>query len=114
MILSGLSVLLFIIWHLITFKFGPEYKTNINGTEMRDIYKLVAETFTQPLYVFPYIALLVVLALHLSHGVSALFQTLGIASVRNKVFKRMGCAFAALIFLGFLSQPLYFFIRGGN
>lgn len=114
MILTGLSLFAFIVWHLITFKYGPEYKTTVGGVEMRDLYKLITETFANPLYVFPYIAFLILLGLHLSHGVSALFQTLGIGSVRNCTFKKVGCAFAALVFLGFLSQPLYFFLRGAN
>lgn len=114
MILTGLAVFFFIVWHLITFKFGPHYTTNINGVEMRDLYKLIVETFTNPVYVFPYLALLVILGLHLSHGVSALFQTLGLSSVRNRCIKQIGYTFTILVILGFMSQPLYFFLKGGN
>ncbi len=114
MILTGLTVFGFIVWHLITFKYGPHYTTNVDGTEMRDLYKLIVETFTSPVYVFAYLGLLVILGLHLSHGVAALFQTLGLASVRNCCIKKIGYAFTALVILGFMSQPLYFFLKGGN
>ncbi|MEN9723748.1 MAG: hypothetical protein RJB38_1734, partial [Pseudomonadota bacterium] len=74
-ILSGLLLLSFVVLHLITFKYGPVYTTMVDGVEMRDIYTLVVEKFQQPGYVAWYFLSLVILGLHLSHGVKASFQS---------------------------------------
>ncbi len=113
MIYTGLLVLVFLIFHLITFKYGTYYETNVHGVVMRDIYRLVYESFQSPIYTGLYLISLVLLGLHLSHGFSALFQTLGIGSVRGCILKKVGYGFALLISLGFISQPLYLlFVRG--
>jgi succinate dehydrogenase / fumarate reductase cytochrome b subunit len=114
MIYTGLVTLVFVIWHLKTFKWGSEYTTTVHGVEMRDLHKLVLEKFSDPLYFGLYIAALIVLGLHLSHGASSLVQSLGFGSVRNKKLKRAGWAFAAIVALGFISQPLYVFLGRGH
>lgn len=114
MILSGLLIFVFLITHLKTFKYGPHYTTTINGTEMRDLHKLIVEEFHEPLEVGWYLFSLLVLGLHLSHGVSSLFQTFGLGSVRNCAIKKLGWAFAAIVVLGFISQPLVIFFQRGQ
>jgi len=114
MILSGLLVLVFTVLHLITFKYGAHYSITHGGVEMRDLYRLVREKFSEPLYVGWYLFALVVLGAHLSHGASAVFQSMGLASVRNPLWRRLGWAFAAAIAFGFMSQPIYFALCGGK
>ena len=112
MILSGLLILVFLILHLITFKYGTSYSVIYNGVEMRDLYRLVVEKFTQPLYVFWYLISLVVLGFHLSHGFAAVFQSMGFTSRINPVVKKTGYVFAVLIAAGFISQPIYIYFWG--
>jgi len=114
MIYTGLLVLVFTVLHLITFKWGSYYDIAYNGTQMRDLYKLVVEKFSQPLYVSWYLISLVVLGVHLSHGFSATFQSLGFASVRNPRLKQVGWAFVIVVTAGFISQPVYLFLTGGK
>lgn len=111
---QGLLILAFTILHLITFKYGPHYTTNYGGIEMRDLHKLVIEVFQEPLYVAWYIVALIVLGLHLSHGVGSSLQTLGIHHIRyQRHFKTISLLYAVIVTLGFLSQPIYvFFLRG--
>jgi len=114
MIYTGLLVLVFLVLHLITFRFGTVYEVTYDGVVVRDLHRLMVEKFNQPLYTGWYLFSLVVLGVHLSHGFSALFQTLGFGSVRNPKLVRMGWIFAILVAAGFMTQPLYAIWVGGR
>ncbi len=77
MIWSGSLILIFLILHLKTFKFGPWYTTVADPT-VRDLARLVFEVFQNPAYVIFYVVCMVVVGLHLRHGISSAFQSLGV------------------------------------
>jgi succinate dehydrogenase / fumarate reductase, cytochrome b subunit len=105
---QGSIILFFIIYHLITFKYGTEYLVTYDGVEMRDLHRLIIEVFQQPMYVVGYVFCLLLLGWHLSHGVSSIFQTLGFNHPKyNAKIKWIGCIYAIVVALGFISQPLY-------
>ncbi len=79
---QGLLILVFMILHLITFKYGPHYVVDYGKGEIRDLHRLVIEVFNEPVYVVWYVVALVVLGFHLSHGVGSSLQTLGIHHIR--------------------------------
>ena len=111
---QGLLILVFVILHLITFKFGPDYRVTYDGLEIRDLYRNVIEVFGQPIYVAWYCLSVVVLGFHLSHGVGSAFQTLGVNHPRyNGPIKAASLAYALIVTAGFLSQPIYVFILRG-
>ena len=113
MIFSGSLVLAFVILHLVTFKYGAVYYATYNGVEMRDLHKLVLEVFQNPGAVAWYVVALVFVGIHLFHGFSSSFQTLGLAHPRYTPFiKKAGYIYAFLVAAGFISQPLYVFFRG--
>src|SRR5687767_4901850 len=64
MIVTGLWLLLFVVIHLKTFKFGPWYET---PDGMRDLSRLVHEVYAEPLHVIFYLLSMLVVGLHLSH-----------------------------------------------
>jgi succinate dehydrogenase / fumarate reductase cytochrome b subunit len=111
---QGLVIFAFLVLHLITFKYGEVYTANYGKGEIRDLHRLVIEVFSQPEYIVGYIFSLIVLGLHLSHGVGSSLQTLGINHPRyQKHFKTISIAYAVIVTVGFLSQPIYvFFLRG--
>ena len=74
MIVSGLWLLLFIILHVRTFRFGTEHEWPAGG---RDLYRLEMETFANPLTVAFYVVSMVVVGSHLWHGVASACQSLG-------------------------------------
>ena len=82
MVLSGITVLVFVVYHLLHFTFGvtnPEHHgLNAAGAQGHDVYSMVTASFRVPAIVVVYVAFQVVLFLHLSHGVQSLAQTLGI------------------------------------
>lgn len=110
MAVQGSVVLAFIILHIITFKFGTYYETTVNGVVMRDLARLMVETFQQPVYVGWYVVSLVVLGFHLRHGISSIFQSFGLtSSYQNKIATRLGLLYGIVVACGFLTQPVYIF-----
>lgn len=114
MLITGSVLLIFLVIHIWTFKFGPNiaegYVTTIDGEPARDLYRLVIETFQNPLYVIGYTIVMILLGFHLRHGFWSAFQSLG--AIRPSARKTM--QFAALVFgillaVGFLSIPVYIF-----
>jgi succinate dehydrogenase / fumarate reductase cytochrome b subunit len=110
MILSGALMLAFLVLHLLTFRFGPNYRVVYDGVEMRDLYRMVYEAFQNPLYVGWYVLSMGILFMHLSHGIRATFQSLGFFSANKAEISKIGFTLAAVIALGFMSQPIYIFL----
>jgi succinate dehydrogenase / fumarate reductase, cytochrome b subunit len=120
MIWSGLTILAFIVYHLLHFtaRVGNEYnsaayKTDLHGESVHNVYKMVIDGFSwAPASIF-YIIAMGLLYSHLSHGVSSLFQTLGFTTHRNApVFKLFGYAYATLILVGNCSIPIAIWLFG--
>ena len=102
MIVSGVFLLFFIVFHVWQFKYGAGisegYVATVDGNEVRDLYRLVAETFRNPLFAGLYMIAMVVLGFHLRHGFWSAFQSLGVVNERNTdCFYRLSL-FLAVIF----------------
>ncbi len=108
MAITGTLILAFLIVHLKTLRFNEDGET-------AGLYKLTTGLFLNPIYSGFYIASLLALGVHLSHGVQSAFQTFGLNHPRyTPLVKKLGLIFALLVTLGFGSMPLYFgFMRGG-
>ena len=110
MIHTGIVILIFTVYHLITFKYGPHYEVTYNGVTMRDLHQLVLEVFKSPAYVAGYVFALLLLGHHLSHGVQSAIKTLGFYHPKYvNCVGRIGLGFALLVTIGFVAQPLYVF-----
>ncbi len=112
MIFHGSIILVFIILHLLSFKYGPGiregYITTVNGVEMRDIYRLVVEAFRQPGYMLWYVIAMVFVGLHLSHGFYSSFASLGFYHPRySPILNKFGYLYAVVVALGFIVPPIY-------
>jgi succinate dehydrogenase / fumarate reductase cytochrome b subunit len=110
MIVTGIWLLLFIVIHLKTFKFGPWYDT---PDGMRDLSRLVHEVYAEPLHVVFYILSMVVVGMHLSWGLSSAFQSMGLEHPRyNGLIRGTGLAVAILMALGFALIPAVIYFGG--
>jgi succinate dehydrogenase / fumarate reductase cytochrome b subunit len=108
MIVSGLFLLFFVPFHLVTFKFGHHY--DVPGTGIRDLHRLVVEKFSHPGYVVFYVLAMTVVGFHLRHGVSSAFQSLGIGGTRSGRWIVMtGKVLAYAIAGGFALIPIALF-----
>ena len=112
MIYQGVVILVFIVHHLITFKYGEEYEVEYGGVVIRDLYRLMAETFNNPLYVVWYVIAVIILWTHVGHGFSSSFKSLGFNHPKYTPRLDMaGSVYAAVVCLGFIAQPLYMFMK---
>jgi succinate dehydrogenase / fumarate reductase cytochrome b subunit len=118
MIITGLVLAIFTIIHVKSFKYGPGitegYIVNIDGVEMRDLYRLVVETFHNIYYMIGYVVVMILLGLHLRHGFWSAFQSLGVQHQKLVPFiYAVGILIAIVLGIGFLFIPLYIFFTGG-
>ncbi|MGE0128013.1 MAG: succinate dehydrogenase cytochrome b subunit [Blastocatellales bacterium] len=112
MLISGLILLAFIIFHLAHFTFGwidPEYLEFRDPLvpSRHDVYLMMIVGFSNPLVSAFYVFSMGLLLLHLSHGVSSTFQSLGLRSKKTfGFFDKLAKISALLIFLGNCAIPL--------
>ncbi|MBT3583905.1 MAG: succinate dehydrogenase cytochrome b subunit [Halobacteriovoraceae bacterium] len=112
---TGLIILAFLIYHLINFKYGPYYTISHGGVEMRDLYRLLIEYFSAPLNVFIYIACMVALGIHLSHGFWSAFQSLGVDHPKyTPCIKLIAKLYAVAMTVGYSALPLYCYLAKGG
>ena len=112
MILTGTITLLFVVTHLITFKFGPYYET---AEGMRDLYRLQLAVFSNPGYVAFYLVAMAVIGFHLWHGISSAAQSFGLDSPQwTPRIIWTGRLLTAAITAGFVLLPIYTFVVGRN
>ena len=109
-LISGLIILAFIIFHLAHFTLGlvdPQYSQFHDSLGRFDVYRMMVTGFSNPIVSIFYIVSMGLLMLHLTHGVSSTFQSLG---WRNKktfgFFDKLAKVSALLIFLGNCSIPI--------
>jgi succinate dehydrogenase / fumarate reductase cytochrome b subunit len=113
MILTGAVTFVFVVLHLKTFKYGPNYL--LAGGDGRDLYRLVVEVFSRPGYVAFYVAAMILIGMHLRHGISSAFQSLGADHPRyTPRILAGGFALAVLIGGGFALIPIWIFFLGGR
>ena len=113
MIYSGIAILAFIILHFIDFWF-PEINTKfiqgdwsgLHDGEFRYFHEL-QEKFVNPIRVAAYVIAFVFLGLHLAHGFTSAFQSMGSNAGRKKTLQTIGKAYSIIIPLGFIIVALY-------
>jgi len=111
MIYTGALTAIFVVLHVWTFKYGPTGE--VDGH--RDLYGLVTRFFSHPLYVVLYEACLVLLGVHLWHGFSSAFESLGGGGPRcSPRVLLAGKVLAIIIGGGFVFIPLWVFFTGGR
>lgn len=108
MIVTGTLILLFVVTHLATFKFGHYYET---PDGIRDLYRLQIEIFSNPGYVAFYLLCMGLVFLHLWHGLSSAAQSFGIDHPTwTPRILVVGRVLALVIAGGFLVLPIYTFL----
>ncbi|MFD2725014.1 succinate dehydrogenase cytochrome b subunit [Hyunsoonleella rubra] len=113
MIYSGLVILAFIILHFIDFwipelnvKYIQGDMSGMHNGEYRYFHEMV-EKFHSPLRVGAYVVSFVLLGLHLAHGFTSAFQSMGSTAGRKKTLQQIGKAYSILIPLLFIVIAVY-------
>ena len=112
--ITGIWTLIFLVVHLMNFKYGGAEKVMVGDTEMLDVFALVVAHFRDPLWSLYYIVSMALLAAHVHHGLQSALQTYGVNHPKwNGIIKLVANIYAAIIFFGFSSFPVYFLICRG-
>lgn len=110
---TGLVLLVFIILHLLSLKFGTYYEVEIDGVVMRNIYKTTMEYFSRPVNAGWYVFAMICAALHTAHGFASAFQSMGWNHGKYfKNVKRLGYLYAILVGGGFAFLSVWAYMKG--
>lgn len=124
MIISGLVLLAFIIYHLLQFTVqlpsltpvgAKAHLTGLHGEMVPNVFAMVVSTFHSLFVVLVYVVGMIFLFLHLGHGVQSFFQTFGLTN--DKTFPGIGVfgkVVAFVLLLGYVSIPLLIIIGAVN
>jgi succinate dehydrogenase / fumarate reductase cytochrome b subunit len=114
-IFTGIVLLVFLVIHLINFKFGDTQTIMIDGQQARDLKTLVIDTFQSPWYTFGYTFVMILLGFHLADGFWSAVTSLGMSRYRfSDTFYVISIIFAVMMAIGFLFIPLYIYFTGGH
>jgi succinate dehydrogenase / fumarate reductase cytochrome b subunit len=102
---GGVTILLFLIWHLANFTVG---KVNISGGPTNNPYELLIDTFEVWWMTLIYLAAMIALGMHLHHGTWSAAQTLGLTNTARarRNAKTLGWILAVVIAGGFSLVPI--------
>ncbi|MCZ6760011.1 MAG: succinate dehydrogenase cytochrome b subunit [Gemmatimonadetes bacterium] len=110
MVMSGLVLLSFVIYHLLHFTIGithPEHFHLRDSMGRHDVYSMTILGFQQPIVSIAYIVATALLGLHLSHGVASLFQTMGASRPKiAPLIERFSLAVTLMVVSGNIAIPL--------
>ena len=97
---TGILMIAFVVFHLINFHFVDKTHTTI--------FEIVKNAFSNPLYVITYVAAMIVVAVHVSHGFWSAFQTIGANHPKYMpIIQAAGIVFSILVGVGFGFIPIY-------
>lgn len=114
MLVSGLVIFTFVIYHLLHFTVradvnftGTDFTKLQDAKERFDIYNMMIIGFSNPVVSIFYIVSMALLSLHLSHGVSSMFQSLGLKNRKyGKFIDRLALVAAAVLIVGYSAIPI--------
>lgn len=115
MIWSGLIIGAFIIFHLLHYTFevqavngtGLDFTTLIDDKDRHDVYAMVLLGFRNPIVSGFYVVAMILLCLHLGHGIGAMFQSLGWKNnTYAPVINCLSQAVSWVIAAGYVSIPI--------
>jgi len=109
----GSIILIFLIIHFrdywYVYKFGSP---PLDAEGNKDLYIIVVDSFKNLWYVIIYVIAIIALGLHLLHGISSSFRTLGLYHEKFiKWMKYLGYAFSILITIGFAIIPILIYLQ---
>lgn len=105
MILSGLTILAFVVFHILHFTVRTDATLSQIGA--KDPFGMVVTGFRNIWVVLFYIIAMSLLCSHLVHGIGSIFQTLGLRSRKTEgIIKQFSLGYSFAIWAGFISIPL--------
>ncbi len=108
----GTLILVFIVIHMKSFWYEMHFGViGIDPWGNKDLHTVTVTAFNELWYVLFYVLSMVVLAIHLKHGVESVFQTLGIKTRRYvSLIHKAAYGFALIVPATFASIPIYLYV----
>lgn len=115
LMLSGVLIAAYVVYHLLHFTthdVHTSYSGHLDAHGRHDVYAMVVGSFQNPAISLVYIVAMVLLSMHLSHGVGSFLQTLGWGHPRyNRGTRLAGPVVAIVLALGYISIPVAILMR---
>ncbi len=126
---TGIVIAAFVVYHLLHFTvqvpainllpatdaakdFNQLFVTGGSQSGYRDVHAMLVAGFQQPIVSLFYLVAVGLLCLHLSHGMAAMFQSLGVEEGVWRTRLEVGSkALAAALFAGYASIPVAVYLR---
>jgi len=109
MIWTGLVLLAFIVWHLLQFtvRVTPDIVKGVDAQGRYDVFTMVLNSFQHTWIALLYVAAMITLFLHLSHGIQSFFQTLGLSNDRTlPTYNALGKVISVIFLVGYCAVPV--------
>jgi succinate dehydrogenase / fumarate reductase cytochrome b subunit len=109
MIWTGALLLAFIVYHLLQFtvRITPDVVLGEDAKGRFDVYAMVTGSFRHAPIAMIYVAAMVTLFLHLSHGIQSIFQTIGWNNEKTlPTYTLIGTVLAVVFLLGYSAIPV--------
>ena len=112
MAVLGTLILVFIVIHMKSFWYEMHFGViGLDPWGNKDLHTVTVTAFNELWYVLFYVLSMVVLAIHLKHGVESVFQTLGIKTRRYvSLIHKAAYGFALIVPAAFASIPIYLYV----
>ena len=112
MAVLGTLILVFIVIHMKSFWYEMHFGViGLDPWGNKDLHTVTVTAFNELWYVLFYVLSMVVLAIHLKHGVESIFQTLGIKTRRYvSLIHKAAYGFALIVPAAFASIPIYLYV----
>ncbi|MGE3801872.1 MAG: succinate dehydrogenase cytochrome b subunit [Candidatus Kapaibacterium sp.] len=112
MIVTGVVLLIFLVVHILQFRFGQAAETMIDGEKAVDLHGLVMSTFANIWWVLFYVGVMLLIGFHLRHGIWSMLQSLGMMKPRwSKGIHAAALVIGLLLAVGFLLLPVIIYLR---
>jgi succinate dehydrogenase / fumarate reductase cytochrome b subunit len=109
MIWTGLLLLAFLVYHLLQFtvRVTPDIVLGNDAKNRVDVFTMVLTSFRITPIALIYVAAMVTLFLHLSHGIQSIFQSIGLNNDKTMPqFTVLGKLLSALFLIGYSAIPV--------
>jgi succinate dehydrogenase / fumarate reductase cytochrome b subunit len=109
MIWTGLLLLAFLVYHLLQFtvRITPDIVLGNDAKNRVDVFTMVFTSFRITPIALVYVAAMVTLFLHLSHGIQSIFQSIGLNNEKTMPqFGMLGKVLSALFLVGYSAIPV--------
>ncbi|MFQ5599958.1 MAG: succinate dehydrogenase cytochrome b subunit [Candidatus Krumholzibacteriia bacterium] len=107
---SGVLIVAYVVYHLMHFTIRnvhTEFSHFRDAQGHHDVYRMLVGSFQNPAIAVAYVVAMVLLGMHLSHGIGSFLQTLGFAHPRyNAGIRLLGPVMAIIIVVGYISIPI--------